>query len=207
MAEPVDLEMPPTWTNQRRRTHTAIVEAARVQALTGGEITMAAVAKAALVSEATAYRYFPDLVSLLVEVLDGTWPNPDDAMAPVAASTDPVERIGYATEFMLRQVIARQGAVRAMISASVQRPDVTARARPGHRFGLIDHALAPLDSDPAFAGQRVLTELKQDLAIIVSAEALFVLTDQCRLAPDDAIASVVRTARVVTRAALDGITE
>ena len=35
---------------------------------------MPQVARAALVSEATAYRYFPDLVSLLREALAGVWP-------------------------------------------------------------------------------------------------------------------------------------
>lgn len=203
--EPMDADVPRSWTNQRWRTRTAIVEAAREQALTGAEITMAAVAKLALVSEATAYRYFPDLVSLLREVLEDTWPEPAEAMKPVAGSTDPVERIGYATEFMLREVLARQGAVRANISASVQRPDVAGKSRPGHRFGLIDHALAPLDQDPAIAASGGLTQLKQDLAIIVSAEALFVLTDLCGLSPNEAIASVARTARTVTQAAINGI--
>jgi hypothetical protein len=36
---------------------------------------------------------------------------------------------------------------------------------------------------------------------VVSAEALFSLTDLCGLAPDDAIASLVRTATTVTEAA------
>jgi hypothetical protein len=37
---------------------------------------------------------------------------------------------------------------------------------------------------------------------VVSAEALFSLTDLARLAPEDAIASLVRTATTVTAAAL-----
>jgi len=46
-----------------------------------------------------------------------------------------------------------------------------------------------------------MARLKQDLAIVVSAEALFVLTDLCGLSPDDAIASAVRTATTLTKAA------
>ncbi len=49
-----------------------------------------------------------------------------------------------------------------------------------------------------------MAQLKQDLAIVVSAEALFVLTDLCGLAPDDAIGSVVRTATTLTKAAFAG---
>ena len=49
--------------------------------LTGGEITTPAVAKGALISEATAYRYFPDPFSLLLEAFEGTWPGPAEMMA------------------------------------------------------------------------------------------------------------------------------
>lgn len=63
---------------------------------------MPSVARAALVSEATAYRYFPDLVSLLREVDAGMWPSPAESLAPVAHTDDPVERVGHATEVLLR---------------------------------------------------------------------------------------------------------
>jgi len=51
--------------NQKARTRMAIVAAARELIQTGQPVTMPAVAQAALVSEPTAYRYFPDLLSLL----------------------------------------------------------------------------------------------------------------------------------------------
>jgi AcrR family transcriptional regulator len=183
--------------NQKARTRAAIVEAVQDLARAGTEITMPAVAKAALVSEATAYRYFPDLVSLLREADARIWPDPAEALAPVAHSNDPVERIGYATEVLLTGVLARQSLVRAMIAASVTRPEVAA-TRPGHRFALIEHALAPL----AGADPRMLAQLKQGLAVVVSAEALFVLTDLCGLSPQDAVASAARTARSLTAAAI-----
>jgi AcrR family transcriptional regulator len=183
--------------NQKARTRAAIVQAMQDLARAGAEITMPAVARAALVSEATAYRYFPDLVSLLREADAGAWPDPDQALAPVADCEDPVERVGYATEVLLTGVLARQSLVRAMIAASITRPDVAA-TRPGHRFALIEHALAPLaDADP-----QALTQLKQGLAVVMSAEALFVLTDLCGLSPPDAVASAVRTARSLTAAAI-----
>jgi AcrR family transcriptional regulator len=183
--------------NQKARTRAAIVQAVQDLARAGAEITMPAVAKAALVSEATAYRYFPDLVSLLREADAGVWPDPVEALAPIADGEDPVERVGYATEVLLNGVLARQSVVRAMIAASITRPDVAA-TRPGHRFALIDHALAPLTgTDPA-----VLAQLKRGLAVVMSAEALFVLTDLCGLAPPVAVASAVRTARSLTAAAI-----
>jgi AcrR family transcriptional regulator len=186
--------------NQKKRTRMAIVDASREIIRSGAAVTMPEVARLALVSEATAYRYFPDLVSLLNEALAGVWPSPADALAPVAGSRDPVERIAFACEFLLRGVLAYQGGVRASISATIVRPD-SARRRPGLRFGLIDQALAPLDDTLGATDPERLTQLKQDLAAVVSAEAFFSLTDLAELSPDDAIASLVRTATAVTEAA------
>src|SRR5262249_33725692 len=156
--------------NQKERTRQAIVAATRDLIRTGGEGTMPAVAKSALVSGATAYRYFPELASLLREALAGVWPSPEAALAPVARSDGPLARGACATEARLRHVLSYQGAVRAMIAATITRPDGAAM-RPGHRFGLIDEALRPLA-----AGAAGLAQLKRDLAVVISAEALFTLT-------------------------------
>ena len=182
--------------NQKLRTRMAIVEACREVIRSGGPVTMPAVARAALVSEPTAYRYFPDLISLLNAALAGMWPSPAEALEPVAASADPVERVAFTAGFFLRRVLSYQGAVRAMISATITRPELAAH-RPGIRFGLINHALDPIAGTLSLPPQR-LAQLKHDLAAIISAEALFTLTDLCHLTPDDAVASLVRTATTIT---------
>jgi AcrR family transcriptional regulator len=183
--------------NQKARTRAAIVQAVHELARSGAEITMPSVAKAALVSEATAYRYFPDLVTLLLEADQGTWPDPAEALAPVADRADPVERIGFAARLLLDGVLANESAVRAMIAGTITRPQ-DAALRPGHRFGLIDAALAPAADrlDPA-----ALAQLRRDLAVVVSADALFTLTDLCELSGPDAVDSAVHTARAITEAA------
>jgi AcrR family transcriptional regulator len=195
---------PPAGTgraNQKLRTRNAIVRAAVDLMRTGRDITMLEVAKAALVSEATAYRYFPDLASLLREAMDGQMPAPAEALAAVTDSGDPVERVAAATEHLLRLVHSYQGATRAMIAATITRP-ATASTRPGLRFGLIDHALAPLEHTLGADDPAALAQLKRDLAVVVSAEAFFCLTDMCHLSAQDAIASVVHTATALTRAAV-----
>jgi hypothetical protein len=101
---------------------------------------------------------------------------------------------------LFRRVLAAQGAVRAMISASITRPELAA-GRPGYRFGLIDHALAPLAGTLGTADPEGFALLKAELAIVVSAEALFSLTDLCGLAPEAAIATAVAAARTITAAA------
>ena len=187
--------------NQKKRTRLAIVAACREVIRSGAPLTMPEVARVALVSEATAYRYFPDLPALLQDAFPGLWPAPAEALAPVAGSADPVERVAFACEFLLRGVLDYQGAVRAMIAATITRPEL-AGSRPGLRFGLIDEALAPLSGTLMVTDPAGMAQLKNDLAAVVSAEALFVLTDLAGLAPDDAIASLVRTSTAITRAAL-----
>jgi len=187
--------------NQKKRTHDAIVRAAAELIRTGRDVTMPEIAAAALVSEATAYRYFPDLASLLQEAMVDQLPDPAAALAGATESADPVERIAVATEYLLRLVVARQGAVRAMIAATITKPGGGV-SRPGLRFGLIDHALAPLEETLGATEPAALAQLKLGLAVIVSAEALFSLTDLHGLDTDAAIAGLVNTAAELTRATL-----
>jgi AcrR family transcriptional regulator len=190
--------------DQKSRTRTAIVGACRRLIAEGEDVTMPAVAHAAGISEATAYRHFSDLVTLVNEALTGLWPAPAEALADIADSPDPVARIGFACEFLLRRVWAYQGSVRAVIGATITHP-ASVPARPGFRFGLINEALdlvVDVNGDPA---RTRLAQLKQDLAAVVSAEALFSLTDLCRLDVDTAIASLVRTAQTITRAAVNDL--
>jgi AcrR family transcriptional regulator len=186
--------------NQKERTRTAIVAAAREVITTGGEVTMPEVARRALVSEATAYRYFADLASLLREALAGMWDSAEEVMRPMAGSADPVERVGFAAEALLREVLAYQGAVRVAIAAAVIKP--SAGLRPGRRFRLIDEALRPLNATMAVREPERFEQLKRGLAVVVSAEALFTLTDLSGLEPGVAIASVAETARSLTAAAV-----
>src|SRR5580658_4950899 len=187
--------------NQKARTRRAIVEACVELIRQRKSVTMPEVARAAMVSEATAYRYFPDLASLLAKALAEDWPTPTEALAPVAASNDPVERVAFATRFLLHGVSERQAVVRAMISATIAQSDLSGRARPGIRFGLIECALAPFVDAFEAANPDLLAQLRLDLAVIMSAEALFSLTDLCGLSIDDAIDSAAKTASTVTAAA------
>jgi AcrR family transcriptional regulator len=188
--------------NQKTRTRLAIIAACRELIQTGAVVTIPDVARRALVSEATVYRYYPDLASLVTEAIAGLWPDPTEALKPVAASSDPVERVAFAADAFLRRALAYQGAIRSMIAATITRPEGFS-ARPGLRFAWIAYALAPAEAsmDPA-----TLAQLTRDLAVVLSPEALFTLTDLCGLSLDEAITHAVRLARTVTVAALSGDT-
>ena len=117
-------------------------------------------------------------------------------MTPVAHIADPVERVAHATEYLLRHIHTHAPAVRATMAAAIVRPaDIL---RPAYRLGLIEAVLAPLtDLTP-----ETLTQMRQDLAVVMSAEAFFTLTDLCGMSSEAAIASVVSTARSITAARL-----
>ena len=187
--------------NQKTRTRLAIIEASRALIRPGASVSMPEVARAALVSEATIYRYFPDLASLMNAALVGLWPSPAEALAPISHVVDPVERIIFATAVFLRRVLAYQGSVRAMIAATITQPGGPT-TRPGFRFAWIDEALAPAEALLQPEDAEAFTRLKRDLAVVVSAEALFVLIDLCGLSPDEAITHGARLAATVTAAAL-----
>ncbi|MFJ8057490.1 TetR/AcrR family transcriptional regulator [Streptomyces sp. NPDC096142] len=198
----VERSRPNGLSNTMERTRSAIVAAARDLADTGAEITMPAVAAHARVSEATAYRYFPDLLSLLRASVMA-----EDLVEVLRSATrgdDPVERIGQAAEVLGRAVLRRQGAVRAVVASTIAKPS-TSKNRPAHRFGLIEHALAPWAErcDPAHRAE--VEQLVRGLALVISAESLFALTDLCGLTPDDAIVSLATTARQMTAAAVAAI--
>jgi AcrR family transcriptional regulator len=162
---------------------------------------MPLVAQSALVSEATAYRYFPDLVSLLREAFTHLWSDPLEAMQQVDGVTDPVKRVAHAATVLLTEVSAYQGAVRVMMSTDITRPEGPA-VRPGRRLALIDHALQPLATKPGRINRAALRQLKQDLAVVISAEAFFTLVDLCGLTPHAAIASGTHAAAALTTEAL-----
>lgn len=187
--------------NQKARTRAAIVDACRQLIASDQPVTMPEVARLALVSEPTAYRYFPDLYSLLITALEGMWPTPAEAFAPVADSTDPVERVAFAAEYLARHVLKYQAAIRLMIAATIGRPDL-ARVRPGIRLALIDYALDPLTDVWKGRTATVRTRLKQDLSVVISAESVLTLVDLSQLSANGAVASIVRSATAITHAAL-----
>ncbi|GGN28064.1 TetR/AcrR family transcriptional regulator [Streptomyces fuscichromogenes] len=198
----IERSRPSGLSSQMERTRSAILTAARDLADTGAEITMPAVAAEARVSEATAYRYFPDLFSLLRAAV-----MTEDLVAVLRSATrgdDPVERIGQAAEILGRAVLRRQGAVRVVVASTIAKPS-TAKDRPARRFGLIEHALAPWADRCGSAHRADVEQLVRGLVLVVSAESLFALTDLCGLSPDDAIASLVTTARQMTAAAVAAI--
>jgi AcrR family transcriptional regulator len=202
-------------TNQRLRTRKDLLDAAARLLRQGrhpSELDMDAVAADAMVSRATAYRYFPSIQSLLLEApLDGQVPDPQQLFAD-DPSTDPVERIDKA-EAALHEVCYRnEKQLRLMLAASLQRCGAGESAARNHhdsrhdipirqnrRTALIQAALQP--ARRRFS-KPVYDKLCAALALIFGAESMIVFSDVLGL--DTATARRIKSwaARALVQAAL-----
>lgn len=169
--------------NQRRRTRKDLLAAAGRLLKSGRTPDMDAVAAEAMVSRATAYRYFPSIDALLVEApLDEAMPDAEPLFAD-DASTDPLERLDKAEAALHDMCYRYEGPLRAMLAASLSHradacPDVP--LRQNRRSALIDAALAPVrrripDAD--------YDKLRAALALVFGTESMIVFTDVLGLDP------------------------
>jgi len=178
--------------NQRIRTRKDLLDAASRLMKHGHSPTLEEVAAEAMVSRATAYRYFPNVDALLVEApLDNVMPDPHDLFLD-ASSDDPIGRLERVESALHDMIAANEPALRTMLAHSLQRkPNGQERgdfpARQNRRTALIEAALAPAHDqlDPA-----VVPRLTKALALIIGTESMVVLKDVLQL--NEAEASDVR---------------
>ena len=191
--------------NQRYRTRKDLIAAAARLMKGGRKPSLEEVAEAALVSRATAYRYFPNVEALLAEAsVDVTVPD-GEALFAGDPSADPEERVDKAEAAMHRSVFDNEGAIRLMLSAALVRAAAgatngTVPIRQNRRTPLIKAALAP-------ARDRLTEEgyarLCASLAMIFGSESMVVFRDVLQV--DEAMARAVKSwaVRALVRAALD----
>jgi AcrR family transcriptional regulator len=170
--------------NQRLRTRKDLLDAAARLMREGRQPSFEEIAEAALVSRATAYRYFPGLDALLREAaLHVAVPSAETFFAG-DASTDPVarlERLDAALFAMLRQ---NEPAMRALLAASLQpAADGVLPTRQNRRSPLIEAALEPVRSQFRPAD---FEKLAQALVPLLGVEILVALKDVLRLTEAEA---------------------
>jgi AcrR family transcriptional regulator len=178
--------------NQRRRTRKELLRAAARLMAAGGSPSLEAIAAEAMVSRATAYRYFPGLDALLAEsALDMAVPTPEELFRH-ASSDDPVARVERVDGALHEMILANEASIRAMLVNSLQlgtrnERDPEVPARQNRRTPLIEAALKPARDQfkPA-----ALKSLSRALALIVGPEAVVVFRDVLQL--DDAEARKVK---------------
>jgi AcrR family transcriptional regulator len=188
---------------QKRRTRAALLGAARELIAEGKAPSVAEVADAAMVSRATAYRYFPTQEALLVEA-------PLDTAAPTVASLfgegapdDPEDRAALVQNALYDLARDNEAEFRLFLRASVTRSLRDANRcgdpfRGARRAALLAEALAPLSGEMA---PEELEHLQAALAMLVGIESLVVLRDVLGLENDEARAEGEWAVRQMVRAA------
>jgi AcrR family transcriptional regulator len=191
----------PERANQRYRTRKDLIAATARLMKNGRKPTLEEIAEAALVSRATAYRYFPKVDPLLVEAaIDIATPDADALFAD-DPSADPEARIDRAEAAMHAMAFANEASIRVMLAATlVQASASDVPARQNRRTPLIEAALAPSRRQFKKASYE---RLKAALAVIFGSESMIVFRDVLRL--DEKTAREVKSwaIRALVRAALE----
>jgi len=173
--------------NQRLRTRKDLLEAAVRLTRDGASPSFEEIAEAALVSRATAYRYFPGLDALMLEAaLHVETPTPEGLFG-ADRSTDALARVERLDAAMAAMIRANEAPLRALLARSVQQVAAGAPTRQNRRSPLIAAALAA--GDPPFRPADLDT-LSKALAVLFGIEAVVVFKDVLQL--DDAEAARVR---------------
>jgi AcrR family transcriptional regulator len=187
--------------NQKTRTRKDLLQAASRLMKQGRTPTLEEVAEEALVSRATAYRYFPSVEALLVEAaVDVAVPKPGEVFRD-ETSRDPVMRLERAETALHDMILANEPLLRAMLAHTIQQgiqadENGTLPRRQNRRTPLIEAALAPARDEFKPGTLKVLTKA---LALIIGTEAMIVVKDVLQL--DDAEARKVK--RWAIRALVD----
>ena len=164
--------------NQKARTRQAIVRAAGALLRQGRKPSLEEIAEEAMVSRATAYRYFPGLDALLSEAaVDLMVPETEDLLGP-RAPADPFERLALVDETFDRACREQEIPLRLMLARILERA-ATSDATPGplrqnRRTPMLEKALAPLE--PRLGHART-ARLAQALAMVVGTEGFLALND------------------------------
>lgn len=191
-------------TNQKLRTHIALVECAAQLVKAGKTFTVAEVADIARVGRTTAYRYFPTVEQLVVHAsLHAiTEVEKQSIGVELEGSTSPYERLRRVIEASDRSINEHEHLYRTMLVHSVngdnQRDNDLPR-RSGARKAVLDSAIGSLKRE---LGERRYERLTATLSLFLGIEAAVVLRDVCLVSDEEAREIKVWGANVILQAAL-----
>jgi AcrR family transcriptional regulator len=186
--------------NQRRRTRKDLLQAASRLMKAGRKPSFEQVAEEAMVSRATAYRYFPNVESLLLEAsLDLAIPD-REGLFRGDSTIDPVARLDRVDAAFHEMILANEAPLRIMLAHSLERAMGGAEdappARQNRRSPLIEAALEPARGE---FEPKALEMLSKALALVIGTEAMVVFMDVLQI--DEAEAREVK--RWAIRAMVD----
>lgn len=174
--------------NQKTRTRKDLLQAAARLVKQGRTPTLEEIAEEALVSRATAYRYFPSVEALLVEAaVDVAVPDPA-AFFRDDASRDPVTRLQRVETALHDVILANEPLLRTMLAHTIQQSidgDDAGKMpkRQNRRTPLIEAAIEPARDQ--FKPSSIRTMMNA-LALVMGPESMIVVKDILQLDDDDA---------------------
>ncbi len=181
--------------NQKRRTRKDLLQAAATLMKQGRRPSLDEVAEEALVSRATAYRYFPSIEALLAEAsADMVTPEPAQLFTGDEPA-DPVARVEKVDTALHDMVLANESALRLMLANALQQGtrgerDTALPLRQNRRTPLIEAALEPVRRQFKPSGYDMLGKA---LALVIGTEGMVVCKDVLQL-PDAEARKVKRWA-------------
>ena len=181
-------------TDQKRRTRTALVAAARELVATGLTPTVEQAAADAGISRTAAYRYFPNQRALLMAAHPET---AAQSLLPDEPPQDVDARLDAVVEAFTGLIVNTEAQQRTMLRLSLEADPAERAALPlrqGRAIGWIEEALAPL-RDRLTAQQ--IHQLTLAIRSAVGIEALVWLTDVADLDRNDAVALMCWSARAM----------
>ena len=174
--------------NQRLRTRKDLLDAANRLMREGKRPSFEEIAEAALVSRATAYRYFPGLEALLLEAgLDLAMPAPE-VFFEADTATDPLARLERLEAALFRMIDENNAPMRMLLARSLHRSvdpdhDPAGPVRQNSRGPMIAAALAPARDQVSDAD---LDTLSKALVVLLGIEAEVAFKDVVRADADEA---------------------
>ncbi len=171
---------------QRYRTRKDLLEAADRLIKQGRRPTLEEVAEEALISRATAYRYFPGIEALLLEAaVDVAFPDAT-ALFEGDRSDDPVGRLERADAAVQKMIAENEAPLRAMLSQAILQGATDGEGMPvrqNRRTPLIETALAPAKKQFRPADFDLLSKA---LGLVIGTEARIVCRDVLQLSDVEA---------------------
>lgn len=188
--------------NQRNRTRQALIEAAAALREEGLNPTIAEVAERAMVSRATAYRYFPSPEALISETatdrdmqpLENFWQPGDDPVKGMGLAADALNTLLIGDEVGLRMM------ERSFLTVWLENQTEEAPLRPGRRMSYIEPIV---DSLKDVLSPRARKRLKQALSIVMGTEALIAVRDVGGASVEESLGAAAWAARALVRQALE----
>ena len=166
---------------QKLRTRNALVGAAWELLREGRQPTVGEVADKAMISRATAYRYFPGRERLLIEAVLSHESVPADSVLAKAKSDSPAERVAHVQEYLFDSITKNETLYRSLLRSSqeewMSHKDRLV-LRGDQRMELLDAALR---SSREKLSNKDLDNLVPALAAMVSVESYVALRDVCHL--------------------------